>query len=179
MEYFNLPLPARAPSLEKIAAARAAAAKLAAAAEGLAVVLPYAALPLWYYFLLFSELYPRAAEITVQLKGGEHLLLHSDLPEKEYARPSSIVYFKDIIKKPAKRPVETVDETEFNLCQLPLAAPGNLKKIISLVKKQLVFSDRVVFIGETDIASGLVALAMWYGWAVKAEYKIKDKIISI
>lgn len=147
-------------------------------AVGKMIALPNVNQPLWYYFLLFKSLRRHASEIILQLNPTRYLLLYTS-HRNEYARPASVAVFSQLLEVPSEY-VNTDGVTEkFHLDTLKYTDEKSLKDIITTVKSKLHPTGDLIFIGETDCVSGLIALVIWMGYAKNIVYNVNNIEVTI
>lgn len=136
-------------------------------------------LPIWGYLLILRDVYLISPEIIFVSEPGFAFVLRTTYREGEVTRPEHVHVFSGLLEPSVVLPEDRAPEIRVDLATLPYATPGTMREVIETLKAMLKPTDRVVFSGETAIATALMCYVLWKPYARELFFEQEGKRIAL
>ena len=131
--------------------------------------------PIWYWFVVFFELYKYNPEIIVRIDDESLVLLHT-VYGKEYARNEKVMLAPPLYSTPDSG-MAFVPEHRINL------STANQITVDSITSNTLLLpevqAEHLIFQGSNTSASDLMTLRLWLSLGARISYQHGNQFISI
>ncbi len=148
--------------------------------SGAPVHIPQQDQPAWFSLLVFRELHARVPETSVEITEGCALVTHTTFMEDACERPQQTHFLEEIVQSgPTPREATPRTEMILDLGRIAPLDPTDLRRSIAPLLHERIETDHLVFTGDADTATAIVAYALRRGWARKARYAVGDFHITL